>query len=325
MPASSTTSNHQPTVIITETLSDGPADWLAERANVVWCPHTEKERLAKLLPQADGLVVRTYTQVNQELLDQAPNLKVVGRAGVGLDNFDLPACEKANVKVVYTPDANSQAVVEYVIALILDTLRPRTDLPPACSEAIFHQLRKTEIGKQLDQLTLGIVGLGRVGKRLANVAHAIGMKILVSEIIPETDLRRACDLPFNYVPHDTLYAEADIVSIHVDGRPENKHMLSTHALSQLKPNTLLINAARGFLHKNETLLTFAQNNPEAHIILDVHDPEPPSLDYILANQPNIRLLPHIASRTDQALENMSWVVRDILAVLENKSPNFPAF
>ncbi|QQE13238.1 hypothetical protein JD969_07205 [Planctomycetota bacterium] len=313
-----------PNIIITETLSDEPAEWLAERGNVIWCPHTEKEELDELLPTADALVVRTYTQVNEELLAKAPNVKVIGRAGVGLDNFDLKACEKAGVKVVYTPDANSQAVVEYVIALMLDELRPRTDMPVGCDADTFHGLRKTEIGLQLDQLTLGIVGFGRVGKRLGRVAHAIGMKLMVAEILPESKLRGAVEYPFEYVTHDELYAKADIVSVHVDGREENREMLNKEVFGQLKLGVLLINAARGFLQNNEEMKAYAEAHPESRIVLDVHDPEPPSVDYALGGLPNVRLLPHIASRTNQALENMSWVVRDVDAALRGEEPNFAA-
>ncbi|QDU35157.1 D-3-phosphoglycerate dehydrogenase [Poriferisphaera corsica] len=314
----------KPMVIVTETLSDGPAAWLAERAEVVWCPHTDTEKLNELLPKADGLVVRTYTLVNEALLAKAGNVKVIGRAGVGLDNFDLDACKDAGVRVVYTPDANSQAVVEYVIALMLDELRPRTDVPTGCDAEMFHQLRKTEIGLQLDQLTLGIVGFGRVGKRLGRVAHAIGMKVMVAEVLPESKLRGAVEYPFEYVTHDALYQGSDIVSVHVDGRAENRHMLNADVFEMLKPEVLLINAARGFLQDNDAMRAYALLNPDARIVLDVHDPEPipPGSEYPLHGLENVRLLPHIASRTNQALENMSWVVRDVDAVLRGVEPMF---
>src|SRR5690606_20110365 len=146
----------------------------------------------QLLPDAAGLVVRTYTQVNAALLAKAPNLKVVGRAGVGLDNVDLAACKRRNVQVVYTPDANTQAVVEYVLALLLDVVRPRVDLPPGASAEQFHTLRgPASQGRQLDTMTLGILGFGRIGKRLGKAAAALGMKVLANDLLPEAQLRKA--------------------------------------------------------------------------------------------------------------------------------------
>ncbi|MEX1017249.1 MAG: NAD(P)-dependent oxidoreductase [Phycisphaeraceae bacterium] len=313
-----------PTVVITETLADEPARWLAQHAELVWCSHENTAELRDRLRTADAIIVRTYTQVNDALLDQAPNLKVVGRAGVGLDNIDLDACRRRNVQVVYTPDANTQAVVEYLFGLILDALRPRTDLPPAVTADDFHKLRKSEVGVQLDHLSLGILGFGRIGKRVGRVAHALGMKLHVCDLLPESQLRNAVDYPFDFVSHDELYAHSDIVTVHVDGRAGNRRLIDRAALDKLRSPCLLINTARGMLVDTDALPAWAKARPTCRAILDVHDPEPPPPDYPLYGLPNVRLLPHLASRTDEALANMSWVVRDVQAVLEGKPPRFPA-
>jgi phosphoglycerate dehydrogenase-like enzyme len=314
-------------VVISETLDDKCAQWLGKRAEVMWASYQDESAFAAALAEAQGLVVRTYTQVNDALLDLAPNVRVVGRAGVGLDNIDLDACRARGVQVVYTPDANSQAVVEYVFALMLDAFRPRGAMPDHADAHTFHQLRKTEIGRQLDQMTLGIVGFGRIGRRVGQVAHAIGMNLKVCDLLPETELRKAVDYPFDFVDHATLYASSDIVTIHVDGRAENRGMLGAAALSQLRPDVLLINAARGMLVNAAALADWAREvAPEGgRAVLDVHDPEPPAADYPLFGVPNVLLLPHIASRTDRALENMSWVVRDVWSVLDGASPQYPAW
>ncbi|RMH18067.1 MAG: phosphoglycerate dehydrogenase, partial [Gammaproteobacteria bacterium] len=284
----------------------------------------DSSQLDQQLAQAEGLVVRTYTIVNESFLDKAPKLKVVGRAGVGLDNIDLDACRARGVRVVYTPDANTQAVVEYVLALMLDHYRPRTDLPDRAETDTFHSIRKTEVGWQLNQLTMGIVGFGRIGKRLGKVAHAIGMRLLVCDLLPESDLRHAVDYPFDFVDHATLYAHSNIVSLHADGRPSNRHMINAKALEMMRKDCLFINAARGMLVDSMALADWAKTHPNAHAILDVHDPEPPPSDYPLYGLSNVRLLPHIASRTHQALENMSMVVKDVVKVLEGKEPDYSA-
>ncbi len=315
-------------IIITETLDQACADWLAQRANVVWCSHEDTVSFEREIKDADALVVRTYTKVDQRLLDQAPKLKIVGRAGVGLDNIDIPACRARKVHVVHTPDANSQAVVEYVMGLILDDLRPRYTLPGAIPNEEFHQLRKDMVGKQFDQLTLGIIGFGRIGKKLGQVAHALGVKILVNDLMPESHILKFIDYSdkIEVVGLPELLGRSDIVSIHVDGRPENKHIINADTLSELNPSALFINSARGFLVDAPSLARWATENKDngARVILDVHDPEPPTIGYPLIGLDNVRLLPHLASRTRQALANMSWVVEDVYNVLEGEFPRFPA-
>ena len=312
-----------PNVVITERLDQACADWLAEHANVIWCRHDEGERFSGELASAEGLVVRTYTQVNAELLDQAPNVKVVGRAGVGLDNIDLDECKRRGVAVVYTPDANTQAVVEYVLSLIFDEIRPRQTIGDPIDDAAFHQMRKDLVGTQFNQLTLGIVGFGRIGKRLARAASALGVKLLVNDLITESDLQSAVDFDFEFADKPTLYANSDIVTLHVDGRFENRHMIDADELQQFKPGNLLINSARGMLIDNDALAAWARNGGRA--ILDVHDPEPLPIDYPLYGLPTVRLLPHLASRTETALANMSWVVRDVVEVLNGRTPQCSAF
>jgi phosphoglycerate dehydrogenase-like enzyme len=316
----------RPVVVITESLADGPAAWLAERAELRWVRHDDPVAVRAAMADARALLVRTYTRVNAELLDQAPNLQVVARAGVGLDNIDLDACRRRGLPVVYTPDANTQAVVEYVLGLILDEVRPRTPLPTTGTRdaATFHHMRKTEVGRQLDRMTMGIVGFGRIGKCLGRVAHAIGMNLKVCDLLSEAELRKAVDYPFEMVCSDKLYRESDIVSVHVDGRASNRNLFDAAAFAQLRPTCIFINASRGMVVDHVALAAWAGANPQARALLDVHEPEPPPVDYPLWELENVKLLPHLASRTHEALENMSWVVRDVAAVLEGRSPKYPA-
>jgi len=315
----------KPLVIITETLDQRCADWLGEHAEVVWCSHDKAAELDALLPRAAGLMVRTYMQVHDALLEKAPRLKVVGRAGAGLDNIDLDACRQRGVQVVYTPDANTQAVVEYVLGLILDELRPRHTLNGHVSDKHFHHLRKVHVGSQLSDLTLGILGFGRIGKRLGRVADSLGVRAIVNDLIPEAELRAAVDFPFEYVDKPSLWAESDILSVHVDGRSENCGMINAEILSQLKPACLLINAARGMVMNSAALAEWVSANPRAKVVLDVHEPEPPTSEYPFYDSANVRLLPHLAARTHAALANMSWVVKDVAAVLQGRSPQYPAW
>lgn len=315
-----------PKIVITETLDKVCVRWLDQRADVTWCSLDDRSFLDTQLPTADGLVIRTYTQVDDQLLDRTDRLRVIGRAGVGLDNIDLAACARRNIPVVYTPDANTRSVVEYVLGLILDDLRPRSSLLAPVDGTTFHQLRKEQVGTQLDELTLGILGFGRIGQRLGSVANALGMKLVVNDLRPESEVRAKVTFPFEFVDKSTLYERSNILTIHIDGRQNNRHLINADVLSQLRPDCLLINAARGMLVDNGALLDWCQGVADqgGRAVLDVHDPEPIPQDYPLFGLPNIRLLPHIASRTTTALRNMSWVVRDVMSVLEGKEPQYPA-
>ena len=313
--------HEHPRVLISERLDDACAAWLAERCTVIRHRY-DAPGFNDALAKADGLVVRTYTRVGTDLLRRAPSLRVVGRAGVGLDNFDLAACRAAGVRVVYTPDANTQAVVEYVLGLMLDRFRPRSPLPPAADADTFHAMRSSEVGTELATLTLGVVGYGRIGKRLTAAAEALGMRVLCCDIDPDA---APGSEPHRLVPHEQVYAEADVLTLHADGRPENRHLVDAAVLRRLKPTALLINAARGPLVDAQALTHWLTRHPQAHAVLDVHDPEPPPPNHPLHALPNCRLQAHLASRTHTALSNMSRVVEDVAAVLQNQEPRFPAF
>ena len=309
----------KPHVVITERLDDACAAWLGERAEVVWHAF-DAPGIDAALADADGLVVRTYTRVDDAWLDRCPKVRVIGRAGVGLDNFDLSACARRGIRVVYTPDANTQAVVEYVTGLMLDRYRPRPVLPEAASADAFHRMRTTAVGTELAGLTLGVIGYGRIGRRITAVAEALGMRVLCCDIDPVDPLDPARRL----VDHDTVYAESDIVTLHADGRAANRHMIDASVFAAMKPDAMFINAARGVLVDAEACAAWLERRPDALAVLDVHDPEPPPADLRLWHLPNCRLHAHLASRTETALRNMSWVVRDVWAVLAGHEPNFPA-
>lgn len=307
-------------VLVTEHLAEPALAWLRERCEVrIGAPDGDG---AAALESTAGLVVRTYTIVDQSLLQRAPSLRVVGRAGVGLDNINVAACRARGVEVVHTPDANTQAVVEYVLWLIGDAMRPRVALDDAVDAATWKQLRAETVGRnEVGRLTLGILGLGRIGKRLAVVARALGMRVVYNDLLDIPEAERAGAEP---VDAEALFALADILSIHIDGRAENRGFVDDHLLRLMKPEVVLLNTSRGFVIDHEALASFLEDYPDALALLDVHEPEPFTTHYPLLGLANARLYPHLASRTETAMENMSWVVRDVVAVLEGRRPEHPA-
>jgi phosphoglycerate dehydrogenase-like enzyme len=310
-----------PLVIQTEHLDAAPARWLAERCRVEVCP-VDDPRFEPLAREAEGLLVRTYTRVDAGLLDRCPRLRVVARAGVGLDNIDLAACARRGVRVVSTPEANSSAVVEYVLALLLDATRPRAFLhEPLSPEAWRATRRELTARRQLCQLTLGIWGFGRIGRRLARAAAALNMPVIYHDLLEIAPEQRHGAAPAGW---QDLCARADVVSVHVDGRESNRGLISTDALGRMKSDVIFINTSRGFVVDAWALAEFMIGHPAAQALLDVHDPEPFDATYPLLNIPNVHLSAHIASCTRLAQENMSWVVRDLWAVLSGEAPRHEA-
>ena len=309
-------------VIQTEDLEPGPAAWLAQRVELAQCP-ADDPRFADLLARAAGLVVRTYTRVDATMLEQGTNLKVVARAGVALENIDLEACKARGIAVVHTPGANTRAVVEYVTSLMLNALRSRTTLTRPILGDDWHATRKHYFqNPQVADLTLGLLGFGRIGSAMARVGAALDMRVLYHDLIDIPDEARhgahAASL-------DELLGEVDILSIHIDSRPSNRHFLAAAEFAKMRPTVLLINTSRGFVIEPSDLAAHLRSNPDTRALLDVHDPfEPIPADYPLWNIPNATLFPHLAAGTTTAKTNMSWVVKDVWRVLNGEEPEFPA-
>jgi len=309
-----------PLIIQTEHLDETAVAWIAERAELVRCA-PEDERFEALLARADALVVRTYTKIDPALLDLAPKLKVVGRAGVGLDNFDLDACRERSVRVVSTPDANTRAVVELVFAFLLDLSRPRRAIENAIDLGAWKELRAGMIAtRQLSDMTLGIVGLGRIGSQIARAAKGFDMRVVYHDIREIPEAERAGAIP---VDERTLWAESDAITIHIDGRSSNRHAVGASQFVQMKDEAILINASRGFVLDHDALASFLREHPNAQAALDVHDPEPIEGSNPLIGVPNAVLTPHIAAATRTAHANMSRVVEDVWRVLQGEEPRFP--
>ena len=209
-----------PTVIQTEHLAEDAAAWLGEQCTLVRCAPDEP-RFGDALEAAAGLVVRTYTVVNADLLENAKALKVVGRAGAGLDNIDVAACRARGIEVVYTPEANTQAVVEFVIARLAAVVRPGAVLDEPVPLETWKGLRARRPDRpQMSDMTLGLLGLGRIGRRMAEVAAAIGFqRVLYHDLveIPPQDRHGASPEPV-----ERVMEQADVLSIHIDGRKANQ-------------------------------------------------------------------------------------------------------
>lgn len=306
--------NH--TIVVTEGLEAVPFTWLKEHAIVREASYKDRAALTAALADAAGLIVRTYTTVNAELLALAPKLQVVGRAGVGLENIDQDACAKRGIKVLSTPQANTHAVVEYVFNLIFTLARPVVNLKTPISGEEFHRFRKTIRGLELHGKTLGILGMGRIGRAVGKVAHAFGMHVLYNDVI---DVASHVDFPAQSVDKPELYRHADILSIHVSHRPGNAGMINRETLALMPKHAIVVNTARGEVIDAYALAEALKAGTIGGAALDVHQPEPPGADYPLWSAPNLIFSAHLAARTQGAMDAMSWVARDVVEYLDARS------
>jgi len=312
----------KPTVLVTEGSDPAPLQWLPEHANVVEVAFDDP-MFEKALGSAEGLVVRTYTRVTESMLSKAPNLKVVGRGGVGLENIDVAACRRRGVEVVYTPDANTWAVGDFVFGYMLQLLRPWCAFrDQTYSMAEWKRVRGRLRGVQLNELTLGILGMGRVGRRVGHIAtRGFGMKVIYNDLL---DVRSQLDFPAESVEKPELYRRCDILSLHVTMIPGNEHLVAAPQIALMKPTAILINSSRGEVLDAKALADALREQRLAGAAIDVYDPEPPPADFPLLGFDNVILTPHMAARTETAMQNMSWVVKDVIAVLSGEQPRYPA-
>lgn len=311
-----------PVVLVTEGSEAASMAWLREHARVVEAGAGDAG-FAAALAAAEGLVVRTYTRVTEEFLTRAPKLRVVGRGGVGIENIDVAACRRRGVEVVYTPEANTWAVGDFVFGLVLQLLRPWAVFHDAAySPAEFKRVRNSLRGRQLNELTLGILGMGRVGRRVGHIAAGgFGMRVIYNDLL---DVAGRLDFPAQAVDKPTLYGEADVLSIHVDMRPGNENLVGRDQLALMKKDAIVINTSRGEVLDAVALAAALRDKRLAGAALDVFWPEPPPANFPLLGLENVILTPHMAARTQTALDNMSWVVRDVMEVLAGRRPRYPA-
>lgn len=253
---------------------------------------------AKHLADADALVVRSAVQVTAEVLAQAPKLRIIGRAGVGVDNVDLKAATAAGVLVMNTPGGNAVSVAEHTLALMLSMARY---IPQATLSTKSGKWEKKKfLGSELRGKTIGIVGLGSVGREVVARARAFDMKIVAHD--PFVTSQIASDLGTTLVTLPELYAQSDYITLHVGLTPDTENMLSSDAFARMKPGVRIVNCARGELIDDAALAAAIESGKVAGAALDVFTSEPTNAEYPLFSLEPILATPHIAGSTEEAQE-----------------------
>jgi D-3-phosphoglycerate dehydrogenase len=300
-----------PRVLVSDALSETAVQIFRDRGiDVTFDPSLgkDKERLAQVIGDYDGLAIRSATKVTDKLLAAAPRLKVVGRAGIGVDNVDIAAASRRGVIVMNTPFGNSITTAEHAIALMMALAR---QIPEANASTHAGKWEKNRfMGVELTAKTLGIIGCGNIGSIVAERAHGLKMKVIAYD--PFLSEERALKLGVAKLELDELLARADVISLHVPLTDKTRSVLSAEALARTKPGVRIVNCARGGLIDEAALAEAIRSGHVAGAALDVFAVEP-ATESPLFGLPNVVCTPHLGASTTEAQENVALQVAEQMA------------
>lgn len=315
---------HLPRIYVTRRLPQPALDLLAQHAQVgVWPGELPPPRavLRKEVADIDGLLALLTDRVDAALLDAAPRLRVVSNYAVGYDNIDVPAASARGVLVTNTPDVLTETVADFTFALMLAAARRVGEGEQYVRAGRWRTWGpETLLGRDLGGATLGLVGLGRIGRAVARRALGFGMRVLYASPSRKLAEERAGDL--EYAPLEDLLSESDVVSLHCPLSDETYHLIDRDALALLRPEAILVNTARGQVVDTRALVEELRRRPII-AALDVTDPEPLPPDHPLLTLPNALVTPHIASASVRTRTRMALIAAEnLLAALRGERPRF---
>ncbi|WP_152051736.1 phosphoglycerate dehydrogenase [Tautonia marina] len=270
--------------------------------------------LKAALAESDALVVRSGTQVTADVLQGQTRLKAIARAGVGVDNIDVPAATQNGIVVMNTPGGNTVSTAEHTMALILSLAR---NVPQANESLKAGRWDRNKLtGRQLEGKTLGIIGMGRVGQTVAKQALGFSMRVIGFD--PFLSAERATELGIESVPHlHELWGQCDYITLHTPLTADTRNLINAETLKQMRPGVRIINCARGGLIEPEALKEALDSGHVAGAAVDVFDPEPPPADHPLVNHPKVVVTPHLGASTEEAqvavAEEAARLLADFLA------------
>jgi D-3-phosphoglycerate dehydrogenase len=276
---------------------------LGDSFEVDFLPTISKAELLQRIQDYEVMVVRSRTKVDKEILERAKVLKIIARQGTGLDNIDTEAATRKNILVINSPEALVEAVAEHVVCLMLGLCRK---LPEADQTTKLGKWEKDRfVGIELRGKKLGVVGLGRIGRRVAEIVRVFGMSILGYDVIqvPRDVLE---SLQCRLLELDELFAQADFLTLHVPLTPETKHLADARRLALMKNTSYLINASRGEVVDEEALVSALRKGRLAGAALDVFETEPPRAEMLRA--PSLIATPHIGGQTVEGQTESVWTI-----------------
>ncbi len=314
-----------PTVFIPEPISSKGIELLKSKVDIVapWLENKEwsEEESRSLLNSSNAVIVRLF-KVGKEDIDRSSDLRVIAKHGVGVDNIDLQAAAERQIPVVYTPTANSNAVAEHTIALMMALARKIGPAAETVRQGRFSERIQFQ-GVELAGKTLGVIGLGRIGKRVAEIASkGLGMRVVAYD--PFVQLVEGDEDIVVAGRVEKVLGESDFLSLHVPLTAETKHLINGKTIELLKTDCRILNTSRGAIIDERVLVKALQEGGIAGAALDVFEEEPIPTDHLLCTAPNILLTPHISSSTKESLDRMAVdAAQGVLDVLEGRPSRYP--
>jgi D-3-phosphoglycerate dehydrogenase / 2-oxoglutarate reductase len=306
-----------PLVLVSDPIDQVGLDILAQVAQVDIQTGLSEAELIAIIPRYDALMIRSGTKVTAGIIEAATNLKIIGRAGVGVDNVDVPAATRRGIVVVNSPQGNTIAAAEHALAMMMALSRYIPEANQSVKAGTWD--RKSFVGNEVYKKTLGVVGLGKIGAHVAHVAKAMGMKILAFDPFISAD--RAEQLGCQLVDLDQLFRESDYITLHIPKTPETANIINAETLAKMKPTTRIINCARGGIIDETALAEAVRNGTIGGAAIDVYDNEPLQADSPLRSVgKNLILTPHLGASTEEAQVNVAIdVAEQIRDVLTGKA------
>ena len=293
-------------VLVADAINEKGIENLKEVAEVVVDTSITPEDLVKTIGEYDGIIVRSRTKVTKEVIDKADNLKIIARAGVGVDNIDLNAATEKGIMVVNSPESTSITVAEHTMGLLLSMARKLSIADKSVKEGKWE--KKKFMGVELRNKTLGVIGMGRIGSQVVNRCKAFEMDAVAYDpYLPE---EVATQMGVELTDLETVLKKADFITIHVPLTPETKHLISYDEFELMKDGAFITNCARGGIIDEEALYDALKNEKIGGAALDVYEEEPPAEDSKLFELDNIVLTPHIAASTKEAQRDAAIIVAD---------------
>ncbi|MCX7992572.1 MAG: phosphoglycerate dehydrogenase, partial [Fimbriimonadales bacterium] len=307
-------------VLVSDSVAEEGLAILREAATVDYHPGLPREALIERIGEYDGLMVRSQTRVDAAVIEAGRRLKVIGRAGVGVDNIDVDAATRRGVVVVNSPEGNTIAAAELAMAHLLALARmiPQADRSLRAGEWKRNQF----VGVEMSRKTLGVVGMGKIGREVARRARAFGMRVLAYDpFVPETHMRQLGAEP---VSLELLLRESDFITLHAPLTPDTRNLLNRETLALTRPGVRIVNCARGELIDADALAEFIESGHVTGAALDVFPTEPPPPDLKLLHQSQNVLTPHLGASTAEAQVKVAVdVAEQIVAVLQGSAPRSP--
>ena len=307
--------------LLMEPIAEAGVEVLRKVGNVRLSEGTDEETMVSEIADIDGVLVRAKGGITRRILENAPRLKVAGRHGVGVDNIDLDAATEHGVQVVNTPHAVIEGVAEHAVGMML-----------ALSKKLLYgdrEMRKGRFdaryeirGREMVGRSLGIVGAGNIGQRVAEICHlAFQMPISYYDVVAAPELEER--LGARRVSLDELLANNEYITVHVPLLPATRGMIGADEFAKMRPDTYFFNTARGPVVDEAALVEALTGGQIAAAGIDVYEKEPPNADNPLFALDNVIVEPHTATATEEALLKMALVTEDMVAVLEGRTPKYP--